>query len=137
MANNVDIALSDRDIEPLKRIHNDAAGKGKHLRRAKEVRKVYEAAMRVDSAGVSRYITERDAPAVEDRVYGGHQPREQEAARLYLKHLFDTGALDELWAIWRQLCTNEQRSTLCWPHPCLKDPILTHVRKNANAADKE
>ena len=54
------------------------------------------------------------------REYGGSQPK-QEEARLYLKKLFDTGQLDELWSIWRQLCTNEQRTVTRWKTPCPQD----------------
>ena len=66
-----------------------------------------------------------DAPPAKkakiSREYGGSQPKQQEEARLYLKKLFDTGQLDELWSIWRQLCTNEQRSITRWKTPCPQD----------------
>ena len=125
MITDVEISLSKGDIEALKCIHNAAAGKGNHLRRAKDPLKVYAAAVRVDAVAVEQYITERETPEAPPakkakvvREYGGRQPKQQDDARLYLKGLFDTGQIDELWTIWRQLCTDEQRSTSRWPSPC-------------------
>eukprot|EP01044_Picomonas_judraskeda_P019999 COSAG03_NODE_4342_length_1584_cov_1.698520_4_plen_159_part_01 len=138
---DVEISLSGIDLVPLQTIYNDAAGKGKHLRGrwSKDVRKVYKKALEISPEAVQTYIAGRETPAVardvstaisEDapvkkaklsREYGGSQPKQQEEARLYLKKLFDTGQLDELWSIWRQLCTNEQRSITRWKTPCPQD----------------
>ena len=77
------LKLTKGDIPALKTIHNAAAGKGKHLRRAKDPRKVYDAARNVDAAAVDEYIAKRDgvsgmqteAPSVDE--YGRRQSTEQ------------------------------------------------------------
>eukprot|EP01044_Picomonas_judraskeda_P004105 COSAG03_NODE_354_length_8654_cov_21.040678_8_plen_452_part_00 len=68
-------------------------------------------------------VDDTPTPCVCD-VYGGHQPKDRDRAREYLKMLHDTERFDELWEIWTQLRQNqvEDRSVIKrrqnWPTPC-------------------